>query len=244
MDKNFVHLHVHTEFSMLDGAAKIPQLVKKVKALGMPAVAMTDHGNMYGAIHFYKACKKAGIKPILGCEFYVAKDLHYKVGRPKLAHLILLAKNDEGYMNIARLNTIAFRDGYYNGKPRIDLETLEKHTEGVIALSACIAGDIPQAILNRDYEEAERLILWFKERFKDDFYLEIQNHGLTEELEVYTKLKEYSKKFNIKLVATNDAHYIDKKDAEMQDVLMCVAMGKSLDDTDRLKIDTDEFYVK
>ncbi len=244
MDKNFVHLHVHTEFSMLDGAAKIPQLVKKVKALGMPAVAMTDHGNMYGAIHFYKACKKAGIKPILGCEFYVAKDLHYKVGRPKLAHLILLAKNDEGYMNIARLNTIAFRDGYYNGKPRIDLETLEKHTEGVIALSACIAGDIPQAILNRDYEEAERLILWFKERFKDDFYLEIQNHGLTEELEVYTKLKEYSKKFNIKLVATNDAHYIDKKDAEMQDVLMCVAMGKSLDDPDRLKFDTDEFYVK
>lgn len=240
---NFVHLHVHSEYSLLDGAARIENLVKKCVEYGMPAVAVTDHGNMYGMIALYDACKKAGIKPIFGCEFYVADDLTVKHGKSKNAHLILLAKNRTGYLNLCELNTIAFRDGFYY-KPRIDYKTLEKYSEGVIALSACIAGDVPQYILNHQYEKAEELICWFKEHFGDDYYLEIQNHGLEEEKENNLKLHEYAKKYNIKMVATNDVHYISREDSVMQDVMMCVAMGKTIDDPNRLKFDTDEFYFK
>lgn len=240
---NFVHLHVHSEFSLLDGAARIENIVKKCKEYNMPAVAVTDHGNMYGMITLFDACKGSGVKPIFGCEFYVVDDLNDKHGKSKNSHLVLLAKNRTGYLNLAELNTIAFRDGFYY-KPRIDYKTLEKYSEGVVALSACIAGDIPQYILSHQYDKAEELILWFKERFGEDFYLEIQNHGMEEELEVNEKLREYSKKFNIKLVATNDAHYINRDDALMQDVMMCVAMGKTVDDPNRLKFPSDEFYFK
>ncbi len=240
---NFVHLHVHTEYSLLDGAARIEKLVKVCKQYGMPAVAITDHGNMYGCVPFYDACKKAGIKPIFGCEFYVADDLNVKHGKTKLAHLVLLAKNREGYLNLAKLNTIAFRDGFYY-KPRIDYKTLEQYSSGVVCLSACLAGDIPQLILKRQYEEAEKLVVWFKNLFKDDFYLEIQNHLIEEQIEVNLKLKEFALKHNIKLVATNDVHYIYKEDSEFQDVLMCVQMGKTIDDPDRLKFATNEFYFK
>ena len=240
---NFVHLHVHTEYSLLDGAARIDKLVKVCKEYGMPAVAITDHGNMYGTVRFYDACKKAGIKPIFGCEFYVADDLNEKKGKTKLAHLVLLAKNREGYLNLCKLNTIAFRDGYYY-KPRIDYKTLEQYAEGIVCLSACLAGDIPQLILKRQYDDAEKLVVWFKNLFKDDFYLELQNHFLEEQIEVNIKLKEYAKKYNIKTVATNDVHYIYKEDAVFQDVLMCVQMGKTIDDPDRLKFSTDEFYLK
>lgn len=240
---NFIHLHVHSEYSLLDGAARIENLVKKCVEYGMPAVAVTDHGNMYGMISLFDACKSKGIKPIFGCEFYVADDLTVKHGKSKNNHLVLLAKNRTGYLNLCELNTIAFRDGFYY-KPRIDYKTLEKYSEGVIALSACIAGDVPQYILNREYDKAEELILWFKERFGEDYYLEIQNHGMEEELEVNEKLREYSKKYNIKLVATNDVHYINKDDALMQDVMMCVAMGKTVDDPNRLKFPNDEFYFK
>ena len=162
---DFVHLHVHTEYSLLDGAARIEKLVKVCKEYGMPAVAITDHGNMYGAVRFYDACKKAGIKPIFGCEFYVADDLNEKKGKTKLAHLVLLAKNREGYLNLCKLNTIAFRDGYYY-KPRIDYKTLEQYSEGLVCLSACLAGDIPQLILKRQYEDAEKLVVWFKNLFR------------------------------------------------------------------------------
>lgn len=240
---NFVHLHVHTEYSILDGATKIAVAAKKAKALGMPALAITDHGNMYGAVNFFDACEKEGIKAIIGTEFYVCDDLTVKNGKTKLNHLVLLCKNEEGYKNISLLNAIAFRDGFYY-KPRIDLKTLEAHHEGLVCLSACLAGDIPQAILRRDFEEAERLVVWFKNLFGDDFYLEMQNHFLDEQLEVNKHLRQYAKKYDIKLVVTNDVHYLERSDAESQDVLMCVQMGADYDDPKRLKFPNDEFYLK
>lgn len=240
---NFVHLHVHTEYSLLDGAARIKKLAKVCKEYGMPAVAITDHGNMYGAVAFFDACEDNGIKAIFGCEFYCCDDLSVKQGKTKLNHLILLAKNEVGYHNLCKLNTIAFEKGYYY-KPRIDLKALKEHSEGLICLSACVAGEVPQLILQRRFDEAEQLVLWFKEVFKDDYYLELQNHGLEEQLIINEKLREFSKKHGIKTVATNDVHYIYRDDAEMQDVLMCVAMQKTLDDPDRMKFPNDEFYFK
>ena len=241
--KPFVHLHVHTEYSLLDGAARIKKLVKTAKEYEMPAVAITDHGNMYGATHFFDACKDAGIKPIFGTEFYVADDLTNKNGKQKLAHLVLLVKDEQGYKNICKLNSIAFVDGFYY-KPRIDYKTLEQYHDGLICLSACLAGDVPRLILDEQYEKAEELIMWFKNLFGDDYYLEIQHNGIADQEIVNAKLREYSKKFDIKLVATNDVHYINKDDAEMQDVLMCVSMQKFVDDPDRLKFPTDELYFK
>ena len=241
--KPFVHLHVHTEYSLLDGAARIKKLVKLAKENNMPAVAMTDHGNMFGATHFYDACKAEGIKPIFGTEFYVDDDLTVKKGKQKFAHLVLLVKNEIGYKNISMLNTIAFRDGFYY-KPRIDYKTLEKYHEGLICLSACLGGDVPRLILDEQYEKAEELILWFKSVFGDDYYLELQHNGLPEQEIVNAKLREYAKKFNIKKVATNDVHYLYEDDAEMQDVLMCVSMQKFVDDPDRFKFPTDELYFK
>jgi len=240
---NFVHLHVHTEYSMLDGFCRIKPLVKKIASMGQTAIAMTDHGNMYGAVKFFNACKDAGIKPIIGCEVYMADNLNVKVGRPKLAHLVLLVKNEQGYANLSKLNTIGFRDGFYY-KPRVDLETLEKYSEGLICLSACLGGDIQQAILTRDFDEAERLVQWFKRVFKEDFYIELQNHFMPEQVEVNPILKEYAKKYDIKLVATNDSHYINREDADVHDILMCLSMQKTLDDPNRMKFPNDEFYIK
>ena len=239
----FVHLHVHTEFSLLDGAARIKKLVKLAKQYNMPAVAITDHGNMFGATRFFDACKAEGIKPIFGTEFYVADDLTVKTGKQKLSHLVILAKDETGYKNLSMLNTISFRDGFYY-KPRIDYKTLEQYHEGLICLSACLAGDVPKLILDEQYEKCEELILWLKNVFKEDFYLEIQHNGIAEQEIVNAKLREYSKKFNIKTVATNDVHYLMQEDAEMQDVLMCVSMQKFVDDPDRMKFSTDEFYFK
>ena len=241
--KPFVHLHVHTEYSLLDGAARIKKLVKLAKEYGMPAVAMTDHGNMFGATHFFDACKAEGIKPIFGTEFYVDDDLTVKKGKQHFAHLVLLAKDEQGYKNLSMLNTISFRDGFYY-KPRIDYKTLEKYHEGLVCLSACLAGDVPRLIVGEQYEKAEELILWFKNLFGEDYYLEIQHNGIVEQEIVNNKLREYSKKFGIKLVATNDVHYLMKDDAEMQDVLMCVSMQKFVDDPDRMRFSTDEFYFK
>ena len=241
--EKFIHLHNHTEYSLLDGAARIKKLVEMTAERGWPAVAITDHGNMYGALQFYSTCLSKGIKPIIGTEFYICEDLTNKAGKQNIYHQILLAKNNDGYKNLLKLNSIAFKDGYYY-KPRIDFKTLEAHSEGLICLSACLAGKVPQLILSRRFDEAENLILWFKNLFKDDYYLEIQNHGIPEQAEVNKFLKEMSVKHGIKLVATNDVHYLNKEDAEMQDVLMCVQMGKRIDDTDRLKFSTDEFYYK
>ena len=244
MMADFVHLHVHTEYSLLDGIARVKKLVEITKERGYSAVAITDHGNMYGTLQFYEECIKAGIKPILGCEFYICNDLHRKQGKDDMGHLILLAKNNTGYHNLLKLNEIAFTEGYYY-KPRIDYKVLAEHSEGVICLSACLAGHIPQFILQRRFDEAENLILKMNDMFrKEDFYLEIQNHGIPEQKIVNDFLAEMSKKHNIKMVATNDAHYLYKDDAEMQDVLMCVQMGKFLDDPDRMKFATNEFYLK
>ena len=242
--KDFVHLHVHTEFSLLDGIARVNKLVDITKERGYSAVAITDHGNMYGTLQFFEECIKAGIKPIIGCEFYICNDLHKKQGKDDIGHIILLAKNNKGYHNLMKMNEIAFCEGFYY-KPRIDYDTLAKYSEGVICLSACLAGHIPSLILQRRYDEADALALKLKGMFAEgDFYLEIQNHNLPEQKIVNQYLAEMSKKFNIKMVATNDVHYLYKEDAEMQDVLMCVQMGKYLDDTDRLKFSTDEFYLK
>lgn len=243
MENNFVHLHVHSEYSLLDGAARIKSLVARAKELNMPALAVTDHGNMYGAVAFFDECEAQGIKAIFGCEFYVCDDLTVKQGKTKLNHLILLVKNEEGYKNICKLNSIAFRDGYYY-KPRIDLKTLEQYSAGLVCLSACVAGDIPQLILHGMIDEAEKLTLWFKNIFKDDFYLELQDHGLADQKIINPVLIQFAEKHNIKLVATNDVHYIYQDDAEMQDVLMCVAMQKTIDDPDRFKFANDQFYFK
>lgn len=256
---DFVHLHVHSEYSLLDGLATIELAIKRAAALGMPALAITDHGNMYGLVSFYdavcafnKEAKEKGlkpIKPILGTEFYVCDDLRVKsknvseFSDSDRRHLILLVKNEIGYKNLAKLNAIAFRDGYYY-KPRIDLKTLEQHSEGLICLSACIAGDIPQAILHKNYEKAEQLINWFHNLFKDDFYLEIQNHGLKEEFEVNQYLRQASVKHGIKLVATNDVHYVDRSDALAHDVLLCVQTGRNYDDENRMKFNSDDYYIK
>ncbi len=242
--KNFVHLHVHTEYSLLDGCAKISNLVKKVKENGGTAVAMTDHGNMAGALTFYVECYKNGIKPLIGCEFYVCFDRKQKSGKADAAHLVLIAKNNEGYHNLLKLNGIAATEGFYY-KPRIDYEVLEKHSKGLICLSACLAGHIPQFLLQRRYDEAKDLALRLKGMFDEgDFYIELQNHNLPEQIEILEPLNKLAKEIGVKTVATNDAHYIDREDAEMQDVLMCVQMGRYLDETNRLKFSTDEFYVK
>ena len=254
-EQNFVHLHLHSEYSLLDGATRIDSLVKKAKELGMRAVAVTDHGNMYGAVTFFDACvsldeayyKEHGkpiVKPILGCEFYVCKDHTKKEGREKLNHLVLLVKNEQGYKNISKLNAIAFRDGFHF-KPRIDYKLLEQYSEGLICLSACIAGTVPSYMLNNQDDEAEKDALRLKNMFAPgDFYLEVQDHGLKEEKYVLPKLYALAKKIGVKTVATNDVHYLDKEDAMCQDILMCVNMRKTIDDPDRMKFDTDEFYFK
>jgi len=242
--KEFVHLHVHTEYSLLDGIARITKLVDIIKERGTRAIAITDHGNMYGTLQFYEECVKAGIKPILGCEFYICNDLTKKQGKDDIGHLVLLAKNNEGYKNLMKLNEIAFCEGFYY-KPRIDYKTLAQHSKGVICLSACLAGHIPSLILQRRFDEADALAIKMKEMFEEgDFYLEIQDHGIPEQKLVNQYLAEMSKKLGIKLVGTNDVHYLNKEDAELQDVLMCVQMSKCLDDEDRMKFSTDEFYLK
>jgi len=254
-EQNFVHLHVHSEFSLLDGATRIDGLVKRAKELGMRAVAVTDHGNMYGAVTFFDACvaldeayyKEHGkpiVKPIFGCEFYVAADHTNKDGREKLNHLIILVKNEIGYQNISKLNAIAFRDGFHF-KPRIDYDLLEKYSEGLICLSACVAGSIPQLLLSDFDDEAEKLALRLKNMFAPgDFYIEVQDHGLKEQKYILPKLYALAKKIGVKTVATNDVHYLLKEDAMCQDILMCVNMRKTIDDPERMKFDTDEFYFK
>ena len=243
---DFVHLHVHSEYSLLDGMCRIKDIPKRAKELGMKAIAITDHGVMFGCVSFFEECQKEGIKPIIGCEVYVAprSRTNKEVGiDDKYAHLILLAKNKEGYQNLIKLVSEGFTTGYYY-KPRIDLELLEQYSEGLVCLSGCLAGSINQAILNDDMEKAKEIALWFKNLFKDDYYLEIQNNGMPEQVMVNQKLIMLSKELNIPLVATNDAHYLKKEDSYNHEILLCMQTGKRMTDEDRMRFSVDEFYIK
>ena len=242
----FVHLHVHSEYSLLDGACRIDKLAGAAKALGQTALAVTDHGVMYGAVAFYKACRAAGIKPIIGCEVYVAPrsmaDKQHGLDN-EYTHLILLCKNEQGYRNLCYLVSCAFTEGFYI-KPRIDWELLHKHAEGLVCLSGCVAGYIPQRILDDDYDGARAKALELRELFGEDFYLEIQDHGLSEEKNAAAGIIRLHDETGIPLALTNDAHYIEKEDAYYQDVLMCIQMGKTVDDTNRMRFESGELYLK
>ncbi len=245
-ERDFVHLHVHTEYSLLDGAAPISKLVDRAAELNMPALAMTDHGNMYATVQFDAACKKKGIKPIIGCEFYTTEDMHSRDGRnaTKNYHLVLLAKNYEGYKNLARLNSFAYKEGFHY-KPRIDLDLLEKYSSNLICLSGCIAGNVPRLLLNGDYEGAKALAIRLKNMFAEgDFYIEIQNHDIEEEIRVLPLLQRIANEIGVKTVATNDVHYVNKSDAEMHDVLLCIGTAAYIDTPNRLKFSGDGFYLK
>ncbi len=243
----YVHLHVHSEYSLLDGACRIEQLVSRAKELGQTAVAITDHGVMYGAVAFYKACCAAGIKPIIGCEVYVAPRTRFDKEHgidSEYTHLILLCKNETGYKNLCYLVSSAFTEGFYI-KPRIDWDLLSQYSEGLICLSGCVAGAIPRMINSDNYEDAKKKALYLNELFgKGNFYLEIQDHGIDAEKKAAEGLLRIHRETGIPLAVTNDAHYIEKKDAYYQDVLMCVQMGKSVNDTARMKFETEEFYLK
>ena len=242
----FVHLHVHSEFSLLDGANRIKDLPVRAKELGMDAIAITDHGVMFGVIDFYKACLANGVKPIIGCEVYVAPRTRFDKEPNidnKYNHLILLAKNNDGYKNLSKLVSLGFIDGYYY-KPRIDKELLEKYHDGLICCSACLAGEISQAILKGDMQKAEESAMWFKNLFGEDYYLEVQANSLREQLLVNQQLISMSKKLNIPLVATNDSHYLRKEDYYNHEVLLCVQTGKRMTDEDRMSFSTNDYYIK
>ena len=243
----FVHLHVHTEYSLLDGACRINGMMDRVKELGQSAIAITDHGVMYGCIDFYKAAKAAGVKPIIGCEVYVAprrmSDRVHGVDN-EAYHLVLLCENMKGYENLCYLVSQAFTNGFY-GKPRVDLELLEAYHEGLIALSACLAGAIPQRILNNDFDGAKEYALNLARIFGPErFYLELQDHGISEQLPVNQGVQRLARETGLPLVITNDAHYLRKTDAAMQDVLLCIQTGKTVDEENRMRFDTEEFYLK
>ena len=243
----FAHLHVHSEYSLLDGACRIEKLVDRVAELGQTSCALTDHGVMYGVIDFYRACKAKGIHPVIGCEVYLAP--HSRFDRSYIngewhTHLILLCENMTGYRNLIHMVSCGFSEGFYM-KPRIDMELLRAHSEGLICLSACLAGAIPRALADGDMDGAYDLCEQFLDIFdREHFYLEIQDHGIPLQQKVNEGLYQLSRELNIGLVATNDAHYLTKADARIQDVLMSIQMGKTVDDPTRMKFETQEFYIK
>lgn len=243
----FTHLHIHTEYSLLDGACRIKPLIKHCKELGMKSIAMTDHGAMYGAVDFYKACHDEGINGIIGCEVYVAQRTRFdKVHGldSERYHLVLLCENQQGYQNLIKMVSAAWTEGFYT-KPRVDKELLEKYHEGLICLSACLAGEIPQAILKGDYEKAKETAQWYQNIFgKDNYFLEIQDHGLEEQKKTNPMIIKLARELDIPLVVTNDAHYITKADAEIQKILVCIATKHTIEEDTGMGFSTDEFYVK
>ena len=244
---SFVHLHLHTEYSLLDGACRIDRLASVCKEKNMNAVAITDHGVMYGVIDFYRACKKEGIKPIIGCEVYVAPrsrfDSTFDLDK-EYYHMILLCENNEGYQNLIKLVSLGFTEGFYK-KPRVDRELLEKYHEGLICLSACLAGEIPRKIVKNDYEDAKKTALYYQNLFgKENFFLELQNHGIREEVLVAEKLKTLSQEINAPMVVTNDCHYIEKSESKMHEILLCIQTNHTIHDDDKMEFQTEEFYLK
>ncbi len=243
----FTHLHVHSEYSLLDGACRISELVSAVKEAGMSSVAITDHGVMYGVIDFYRECKKQGVHPIIGCEVYVAPRSRFDK-TPELDreyyHMVLLCKNNKGYENLAKLVSLGFTDGFYV-KPRVDKESLRKYSEGLICLSACLAGEVPTKLMSGDYSGAKSVSLELQDIFgKENFYIEIQNHGIPEQERILPELVKLSREIGAPLVATNDCHYIKKSDAKAQEILMCIQTNHTLQDENRMRFETEEFYVK
>ena len=244
MPQKFSHLHVHTEYSLLDGMCRIPQLIARTKELGMDSIAITDHGAMYGVVDFYLAAKEAGVKPIIGCEIYVAQsDCHNRNPKYKRPyHLTLLAKNKKGYHNLIQLVSNGFLEGFYY-KPRVDKELLKLHSDGLIALSGCANGELSRLILEGQIDEADRVASWYKETF-DDYYLEIQRYPIPELEQISRELISLSRKLNIPPVATGDIHYINQKDALAHELLLCIQTNHSIHDEKRLKMAGDYFYLK
>ena len=244
---SFTHLHVHTEFSLLDGANRISGMMDHLKKIGQNAIAVTDHGVMYGVVDFYRAAKAAGIKPIIGCEVYVAPrsrfdKVHGQDNNPY--HLVLLCKNQEGYRNLIHMVSLSFSEGFYN-RPRVDKNLLREYSGGLIALSGCIAGEVSRELMANNYAGAKRSAEEYREIFGEgNFYLEMQDHGLREQKDINPKLFRLSEELNIPVVLTNDAHYTSRQDAYLQDVLMCIQTGHTIDDPDRMRFETEEFYLK
>ncbi|HOO55658.1 MAG TPA: DNA polymerase III subunit alpha, partial [bacterium] len=247
MERNFVHLHTHSEYSLLDGVAKLGNLLDKTVELKMNAIALTDHGNMHGMVKFFTGCKKRDIKPILGCEIYVAPrrmtDKEHPYDRDRF-HLLLLVKNEIGYKNLVKIVSEAYTEGFYY-RPRADKELLAENAEGIIALSACLGGEVPMMIRRGQPEKAREIAEWHLKTFGEgNYFLELMDHGIEDQSTVNQALIEMSKELSIPLVVTNDVHYINPDDALVQDVMMCVQDGKTLDDTNRLSFETKEFYLK
>src|SRR5436190_3304162 len=246
---DFVHLHLHTEYSLLDGGCRLDRLMRRAHELKFPAVAVTDHGVLYGAIDFYQAAREQGIKPIIGCEVYVAPGsrLEKKTssgGRDVYNHLVLLAKDETGYKNLIKLTTAAHLEGYYY-KPRIDKEILAAHKEGLIALSGCLASEIPEWIQKDQFAKARDSIDWFKQTFgPENFYLELQNHGIAEQAKVNQQLIPWAKEFGLKLVATNDVHYVESSHSHAHDCLICIGTQTLLTDAKRMKYVEQQFYLR
>lgn len=243
---SFAHLHTHTEFSLLDGAVSIKKLIARVKALGMDSVAITDHGNMYGVVDFYREAKAEGIHPVIGCEVYVAPGSRFDKTKDadKYHHLVLLCENMQGYKNLIKMVSAGFIEGFYY-KPRIDFELLQEHSEGLIALSACLAGELPRALSADDYDAAREIVQKYINLFgRDNYFIEIQDHGIAEQKRINPQLVKLAEEFGVGLVATNDIHYATRDDAKYQDVLMCIQMHRTVDEPDRMRFETDEFYIK
>ncbi len=245
--EDFVHLHVHSVYSLLDGACRIEELIEHVKALGQTSVAVTDHGNLYAAVQFAEAAEKAGVHPVIGCEVYVAArtrfDKEHALDRTS-DHLILLCENETGYKNLVQLVTKANLEGFYH-RPRVDEELLREYSDGLICLSGCIAGKVPRLILAGEYERAKAAALFYREIFgENNYFIEVQNHGIREELNVLPKLIRLSRETGIPLAAANDAHYITKEDSSMQNVLLCIQTGRTIEDNSGMGFETEEFYLK
>ncbi len=246
---SFVHLHVHTEYSLLDGACRIRDLPRVVKELGQTACAITDHGVMYGAIDFYRACKAEGVKPIIGCEVYVAPKGRSRFDKvhefdAESRHLVLLCENEEGYRNLSYMVSMAWTEGFYI-KPRIDLALLKEHSRGLIALTACLAGEVPRLLRNGEYESAKQYALELAEIFgPEHLYLELQDHGIREQTAVNRGILRIHQETGLPMVCTNDAHYLRREDAEAHDVLLCIQTGKTLDDENRMRYEPRNFYLR
>ena len=245
----FVHLHLHTDYSMLDGACDVEKLAYRAKELGMPAVAMTDHGNIFGAVHFVNAANKVGVKPIVGCELYICKKDDHRIERTPpdgdtYNHLLVLAENEEGYRNLTKITSEASLHGFYY-KPRVSKQFLAEHSKGLIGLSGCLKGEVAERLMEDNYDAARKAAANFADIFgKENFFLEIQDQGLEMEHKIHPALYRLEKDLGLPLVATNDSHYLCEDDAHAQDVMLCIQTGKSIQDANRLKFHGTDFFVK